>query len=179
MFKKILIALVVVVGVFAVIVSRQPSEFRMTRSAVITALPAAVFPHVNNLRAWDAWSPWVKLDPNATSSFEGPAAGKGAIMKWSGNMQVGEGTMAITESHPNDRIVFQLDFVKPMPASNIAEFTFTPQGKQTLVTWSMSGHSNFIGKAMSLIMNCDKMVGGQFEKGLADLKSIVEAGKKA
>jgi uncharacterized protein YndB with AHSA1/START domain len=174
MFKKILMALVVLVGVVVVIVSRQPSEFRVTRSLAISAPASAVFAQVNDLHKWKAWSPWAKLDPDATETHEGPAAGKGAIMKWSGNMKVGEGVMAITESRPNDRIVFQLDFVKPMPASNIAEFTFTPQGHQTLVTWSMSGHNNFIGKAMGLVMNCDKMIGGQFEKGLADLNSIVE-----
>jgi hypothetical protein len=83
------------------------------------------------------------------------------------------------ESHPHDLIRFKLEFLKPMAATNTAEFTFTPQGKQTLVTWSMSGHNNFVGKAMGLVMNCDKMIGGQFETGLANLKSILEAGKKA
>ena len=114
------------------------------------------------------------MDPNAKEVHEGPAAGAGAKMSWSGNNKVGEGSMTITESRPNDFVRFRLEFLKPFAATNTAEFTFKPQGNQTVVTWSMFGHNNFMGKAMGLIMNCDKMVGGQFEKGLAQLKSVAE-----
>jgi uncharacterized protein YndB with AHSA1/START domain len=178
MFKKILIALAVIAVVFVVLVSQQPSEFRVTRSLAMSAPASAVFAQVNDLHKWKAWSPWAKMDPNATETHEGPAAGTGSKMSWAGNMKVGEGSMTITESRPNELIRFKLEFLKPMAATNTAEFTFTPHGNQTLVTWSMSGHNNFIGKAMGLVMNCDKMVGGQFENGLANLKSIVETAKK-
>src|SRR5262249_10520255 len=137
------------------------------------------FPHVNNLREWKEWSPWAKMDPNAKETFEGPAAGKGAVMTWAGNRKVGEGSMTITESKTNNAVRFRLDFRKPMKPISTAEFTFTPEGRATKVTWSMSGHNNLIGKAMGLVMNCDKMVGGQFEKGLASLKSIAESGKNS
>src|SRR5260221_14652047 len=107
------------------------------------------------------------MDPNAATTFGGPASGVGATMDWAGNMKVGEGSMTIVESHPNDLVRFRLDFQKPFAGTNTAEFTFQPQGGQTQVTWSMTGHNNFMGKAMGLVMNCDKMVGGQFEQGFA------------
>jgi hypothetical protein len=174
MFNKILVALALIVVALLVVINSQPSEFHVTRSATLSAPAPVVFAQVNDLHKWKAWSPWARMDPNATETHEGPPAGTGSIMRWAGNMKVGEGSMTITESHPNDSIRFKLEFLKPMAATNTAEFTFQPQGKQTLVTWSMSGNNNFIGKAMSLVMNCDKMVGGQFEQGLANLQSVLQ-----
>jgi uncharacterized protein YndB with AHSA1/START domain len=178
MIKKILIGLVVIVVVFVVIVALQPSDFRVERTATISAPASDVFAQVNDFHNWEAWSPWAKLDPAAKNSFEGPSAGTGAIFKWSGNGEVGEGTMTITESRPSDLIKLKLDFVKPFEGTNAVEFTFKPEGNQTVVTWSMSGRKNFISKAICLFMSMDKMVGGQFEKGLADMKSVVENGRK-
>jgi uncharacterized protein YndB with AHSA1/START domain len=170
---KILIALAAVLVVFLILVSLQPSDFRVTRSATIPAPPSAVFPHVNDLHNWSAWSPWAKMDPNAKTTFEGPSSGVGAIMRWtSANDEVGEGSMTITESRPNEQVVFRLDFIKPFPGTNTAEFLFMPVNNQTLVTWSMSGKKNFIMKAFGLFINCDKMVGGTFEQGLDNLKSV-------
>jgi len=117
------------------------------------------------------------LDPNSKSTFEGPAEGVGAKMSWAGNNKVGVGSMAITESRPSEFIQFKLEFQKPMQATNIAEFSFKPEGDQTNVTWTMMGTNNFMGKVMGLVMNCDKMVGGQFEQGLASLKEVVEQEK--
>ena len=174
MWIKILAALAVVVGVFCIVAAKQPDEFSVMRSTTIAASPAAVFAEVNNLHRWEAWSPWAKLDPNAQSSFEGPKEGKGAIMRWAGNYKVGAGSMTVVESVPSKKVKFRLDFLKPLPGINTAEFTFTPKAKQTEVIWSMQGQQNFIGKAMGLIFNCQKMVGEQFEKGLADLKTVVE-----
>jgi uncharacterized protein YndB with AHSA1/START domain len=175
MLIKILVVLAVVVIAFVVVVATRPADFRYIRATAITAPPAAVFAQVNDLHKWQAWSPWAKMDPTAKTTFEGPTAGAGSKMSWDGNSKVGAGNMTITDSHPNDLIRFRLEFLKPFAAVNTAEFTFTPQGDQTLVTWSMFGQSNFVGKAMGLIINCDKMIGGQFEKGLADMKIIVEA----
>lgn len=138
------------------------------------APPEAVFSQVNNLHRWEAWSPWAKLDPAAKNAYQGPAAGVGAAFSWSGNHQVGEGRMTITESRPNDLIRMNLEFMKPFKATNITEFTFKPEGNLTVVTWTMSGKNNFISKAIGLFIDCDKMVGGQFEKGLAQIKSISE-----
>lgn len=174
MLKTILIGLAVVVVIFAAVVAMQPDDFSVTRSATMSAPPAAIFAQVNDLHKWEAWSPWAKLDPNAKSSYAGAPEGVGASMSWAGNMQVGEGTMTITKSQPSESIEFKLDFLKPMEGTNIAEFTFKPEGNQTNVTWTMSGKRNFIAKAMGLIFNCEKMVGEQFEKGLGNLKAIVE-----
>lgn len=178
MLKKILAALVSIIVVFLIVVAFQPSDFRVTRSATIAAPPAAVFPHVNELRNWNAWSPWAKLDPNAKNTFEGPPSGKGAVFAWAGNNQVGEGRMTITESRANELVRFQLEFFKPMAGTSASEFTFKPQGNQTEVTWTMTGKNNFIAKAMCLFMSIDKMVGGQFEQGLASMKSLAEKAAK-
>jgi hypothetical protein len=133
-----------------------------------------VFAHVNDLHKWQAWSPWAKQDPAAENTFEGPPAGIGASLAWVGK-KVGQGRMTITDSRPNEYVRFKLEFRKPFEATNTAEFTFAPEGDQTVVTWSMTGRNNFVCKAVGLFINFDKMIGGDFEKGLADLKSMSES----
>ena len=174
MLEIILIVLAITVVVFVMVVAMQPSDFRITRSATISAPAPAVFAQVNELHKWEAWSPWAKLDPAARNSYEGPSAGTGAVFRWAGNNKVGAGSMTITESRPYELIRFKLEFLKPFKATNTAEFIFKPEGKQTTVTWSMYGKNNFISRAVGLFMDCDKMVGGQFEQGLAQMKSMVE-----
>jgi hypothetical protein len=171
----ILLAIAFIAIIFFVVVAGRPDEFVVSRSIKISAPPGKVFPHVNDLHKWEAWSPWAKLDPNAKNSFAGADSGTGAAMSWDGNKKIGAGHMTITGSEANELIRFKLDFVRPFKATNTAEFTFKAEGNQTLVTWSMSGKNNFMGKAFGLIMNCDKMIGGDFEKGLAQMKSILEA----
>jgi uncharacterized protein YndB with AHSA1/START domain len=175
MLRKILIGLAVLVGGFAAVVALQPSEFRITRSVTISAPPEVVFAQVNDFHNWEAWNPWGKLDPGMQQSYEGSLAGPGALYTWAGNGNVGEGRMTIVESRPPERIQIQLEFLKPIAATNTAEFTFEPQGDATTVTWSMTGRSNFIGKAIGLFMDMDQMVGGMFEQGLAAMKSVAEA----
>jgi hypothetical protein len=175
MFDIILILVAIAVVIFLIAAAMQPSDFRVTRTGTISAPASAVFAHVNDLQKWDAWSPWAKLDPDAKNSFEGPASGTGAIMRWVGNNKVGQGSMTITESRPDEFIRFKLDFIKPFVATNTAEFTFNYENNQTTVIWTMYGKNNFMSKAIGLVMNCEKMVGGQFEQGLAALKSVVEA----
>lgn len=175
MLKIILASLAAAVVAFCTVVALQPAEFRIARSATIAAPPSVVFAQVNDLQRWPAWSPWAKMDPAARNTYAGPPAGTGATMTWDGNKQVGEGTMTITESRPDTLVAFRLDFRRPFQATNTAEFTFQPKGDQTVVTWSMSGVNNFLFKAVGLFLNTDKMVGPQFEQGLADLKAISEA----
>ncbi len=175
MLMPILVGLAVIVVLFLIIVATRPSDFRVTRSDAIAAPAEQVFPQVNELRNWEAWKPWGKMDPNCKMTYEGPPAGVGASYAWAGNNKVGEGRKTITESQPNELVRFRLEFAKPMKATNTAEFTFKPDGDQTVVTWTMSGKNNFIGKAFGLVVNCDKMVGDQFEKGLAQMKSLAEA----
>jgi len=178
MLKKTLIVIGVIIVVFVIIVALQPAEFHVARTATVAAPAEVVFAQVNELRKWEAWSPWVKIDPAMKQTYEGPASGTGAISRWAGNNQVGEGSMTITESRPSELIRFNLEFIKPMAGTSTAEFSFKPEGNQTTVTWSMSGKNNFIAKAMCLFMSMDKMVGGQFEKGLAQIKTIAEAAPK-
>ena len=178
MLETILISLAVIVIVFVVIVAVQPSEFLIARSAPISAPPGAVFAQVNDFHKWEAWNPWAKIDPAMKQTYDGAPAGTGAIYTWAGNREVGEGRMTIIESRPSDLIRVKLEFMKPFRATNIALFTMKPEGKQTVVTWSMTGKNNFMAKAIHLFMNMDKMIGGQFEKGLADMKSVVEASPK-
>ncbi|MSU69418.1 MAG: polyketide cyclase [Opitutaceae bacterium] len=178
MLKKILIALAVIIAGFLIIVALQPADYRVARSATISAPPAVVFAQVNDLHKWQEYSPWAKLDPAAKNTFEGPPAGTGAVFAWAGNADVGEGRMTITESRPDNLVRFKLDFVKPFASTATAEFAFQPAGNQTAVTWSMSGRKNFVSKAVCLFMNMDKMLGGDFEKGLANLKLLSEAATK-
>src|SRR6185436_6755434 len=156
MGKKILIVIAVLVVVFVIVVAMQPSEFNVARTTTMSAPPAAAFAQVNELKNWEAWSPWTKIDPAMKQTYDGPAAGKGAIYSWVGNKEVGEGRMTITESRPNELVRFHLEFFKPMEGVCTAEFTFKPEGNHTAVTWSMAGKNNFIAKAMCLFMNMDK-----------------------
>lgn len=175
MLAKIFIGLAVIVVVFVVVVALRPSEFRVERAATIAAPPPVVFAQVNDFRKWDAWSPYARRDPAMKKSFEGAPAGVGAVYTWSGNHEVGEGRTTIIESRPHDLIRVKLEFVRPFAATNTAEFTFRPEGERTAVTWSLAGRNSFMGKAVGLFMNMDRMVGGDFEKGLAQMKSVVEA----
>ncbi|MCI0335724.1 MAG: SRPBCC family protein [Planctomycetes bacterium] len=178
MFTCILLGLVAVIGVLLIVIATRPTDFRVTRSARMNATPAAVFAQVNDFHNWEAWSPWVKMDPNAKSTFEGPSSGTGSVFHWDGNKDVGAGSMTILQSDPNDRIHIKLAFVRPFAATNDVEFTFKPEGDQTAVTWSMAGKNNFTAKAIGLFMDCEKMVGEQFDKGLANMKAIVESTDK-
>ena len=177
MLDIILILVTVAVIIFIIVATMQPSDFRVTRTGTISAPASAIFAQVNDLQKWDAWSPWAKLDPEAKNSFEGPTSGTGAIMRWSGNNKVGQGSMTIIESRPDEFIRFKLEFLKPFAATNTAEFTFNSENDQTTVTWSMYGKNTFMSKAIGLVMSCDKMVGSQFEQGLAALKSVVETAR--
>jgi len=174
MLVKILIGIAVVLGAAAAYVAMQPADFSVARSATFAAPAGEVFAQVNELRKWKAWSPWAKKDPNARESFDGPAAGTGASMSWAGNNEVGEGRMTIVESRPGALVRFKLEFFKPFAATNTAEFRFEPADGGTVVKWSMSGHNNLIARAMCLFVNMDRMVGGQFEQGLSNMKNVVE-----
>jgi len=179
MLRKILIALVVVVAGLAVVIALQPSAFSISRSATIAAAPADVFPQVNDFHNWEAWSPWAKLDPKSKVAFEGAASGKGAVFKWSGNDDVGEGSMTILDSQTPKQIRIKLAFVRPFESTANTVFDFAPAGSGTTVTWTMSGeNNNFIAKAFCLFMGGpDKMIGPEFEKGLAQMKAVVEKKK--
>ncbi len=171
----ILIAIVAIIGILLIVIAMQAGDFRYARSATIAAPPAVIFPHVNDFKKMDVWSPWLKFDSNVKITHEGPLSGNGAIESWEGNKNVGAGRMTMIESRPNELIRLKLEFFRPFAATNTGEFTFKPEGSGTTVTWAMMGKRNFMTKAMGLFMNFDKMIGGNFEKGLAELKKIAES----
>ena len=170
----ILGALVAALGVLAAVIASRPDEFRIERSVSMAAPPDIVFGLVNDFHKWEGWSPWAKLDPGMQIQYDGPPSGVGAQYLWNGDKRVGEGRMAITQSKPNELVAVDLQFLKPFPAHNVATFTFAPDSAGTRVSWAMSGHSTFMGKAIGLIMNMDKLVGRQFEQGLASLRTQAE-----
>jgi len=175
MLIEILVVLAIVVVVLLMVATRQSDYFRVERSISISASPAVAFAQVNDFRKWGAWNPWAKMDPAMKETYDGAPSGVGANYSWSGNKNVGRGRMTVTDSRPVEWIRIKLEFLKPFAATNTAEFTFKPNGNQTIVTWSMFGKSNLICRLMGLFLSMDKMVGTQFEKGLADLKAASEA----
>jgi uncharacterized protein YndB with AHSA1/START domain len=179
MFKKILIGLVVALAAFAGVVATRPSTFSVQRSATIQASPNYAFELVNDFHQWEQWSPWEKLDPSMRRTFDGATTGVGAKYGWTGNDQVGEGQMTIEESKPNELVRIKLEFIKPWPATSNTTFSFQslPEGGVSL-TWKMDGNNDFVGKAFSLFMDMDGMIGKDFEKGLASIKTAAEAKAK-
>ena len=170
--------LVVLIAVLAIIATR-PGDFRIQRSAQISAPGDVVFSIINDLRQWEKWSPYDKRDPAMKKTFEGPSAGPGAIYGWNGNDKVGAGRMTIVESKPGELVSTKLQFFRPFACTNQVNFILVPSGTGTQVTWAMNGKNSFMGKAMSLLMNMDKMVGKDFEQGLANLNAVVRAGRPA
>jgi len=160
-------------GVIA-LASLRPNTFSVSRSAVIAAPAESVFARLVDLHAWKEWSPWARLDPNATESFEGPESGVGSSFAWSGNRKVGAGKMTIMECVKDELLRLKLEFQRPMRATNAASFELKPEGDATRLVWTMKGKNDFQAKLFSLFVNCEKLVGSDFEKGLANLKALVE-----
>lgn len=177
MLKRILIGaaaiIVVVVAVVLVIAMNKPDEFSVQRTASINAPPEKIFAYIDDFHKWTAWSPYEHRDPNLQRTFSGAPSGKGSIYEWTGNSEVGQGRMEILESSLA-KVAIQLDFIEPMEARNKAEFILQPKGGATEVSWVMSGPSNLMYKVASVFMDMDKMIGADFEKGLADLKKVSE-----
>ncbi|HEY1149197.1 MAG TPA: SRPBCC family protein [Pseudoduganella sp.] len=172
--KKVFIIAVVIVAAVLGLALTQPDSFTVTRTATIKAPPEKIIGYLNDFHQWPAWSPWEKLDPNMKRTFEGPVSGQGAVYGWSGNDEVGQGRMEITENAPPSKVAIKLDFIKPFKSTNQTTFTLQPQGDGTLVTWTMSGPSEFITKLMGVFVSMDKMIGKDFEKGLSQLKAVAE-----
>jgi uncharacterized protein YndB with AHSA1/START domain len=167
----VVVALILIILIIAM---TRPDTFRVQRSTTIAAPPEKAFGILNDFHQWGAWSPWEKMDPAMAKTHSGAASGKGAIYVWKGNNKVGEGRMEILESSPPSRLVIKLDFFKPFEAHNTAEFTTQSPGGSTTLTWAMYGSQPFMVKVMSVFMSMDKMIGKDFEAGLASLKALAE-----
>lgn len=171
----ILLALVIPAALLVAYASTRPTEFRIARSRVIPASPDALFALIEDFHRWAAWSPWDKMDPAMTRTFEGSEKGVGAVYRWKGNSKVGEGSMALREAVAGERVVIDLSFLKPFPAENVTTFTLTREGEGTRVEWSMEGRNNLMAKLFGLFMNMDEMVGRDFDKGLAAMEQAARA----
>jgi hypothetical protein len=172
--KIFLIVLLVLALGCAAFVATRPATYHVERTATIAATPAAVYSEIADFRHWQAWSPWEKLDPDMKKSFPGAGSGVGAGYHWASE-ELGEGRMTITEAVPGERLVIDLEFIEPWSAKNVTAFVLRPAAQGTQVTWTMDGANDFLGKAMSLFMSMDRMIGADFEKGLAALDSLARA----
>jgi hypothetical protein len=169
-----LLALVVVaVAIVLILAATKPDSFQVQRSIAINAPPERIQPLIADFRAWSAWSPWEKKDPAMKRSFSGAESGVGARYAWEGDKNVGKGSMEIVEAVPT-KVALKLDFAAPFEAHNEAVFALQPQGQITNVVWSMTGPTPFLGKIIHVFMNMDRMVGGDFEVGLAAMKAAAE-----
>lgn len=175
MFKIIALLVIAVIVIVLVVAAFRPDSFRYERSTRIKATPEKIYAFLDDFHRWTAWSPWEKKDPAMQRQFGGSATGKGATYAWQGNKDVGEGRMEIVESAPHSSLKIQLVFIKPFAANNMAEFTLTPAGDQTEVHWAMYGPQPYVAKVMGLFLNMDKMIGKDFEAGLAALKASAES----
>lgn len=173
LIKKILVGLVAVIIVFLILVATRPADFRVERSATIAASPDALFEQVNDHRKFAVWNPWLKLDPNVKNTYSGPDSGVGAVCSWDGNNNIGAGSSTIIESKPGELVRQRMDWKRPMEGTSTVDFTFKSEGDKTVVTWAMYGKNGFMGKAVSVFMDCDKMIGPKFEEGLAELGKVV------
>jgi len=176
-----MIPALIIIGIIVLLVaallgyaSTKPDAFRVQRSASMKAPPEKIFPLINDFHHWGSWSPWEKLDLEMKKTHSGAASGKGAVYEWEGNKKVGQGRMEITDESPPSKVSIKLDFIKPFQANNKAEFALDRQSDSTNVTWSMDGSQPFMFKVMGVFMNLDKMIGKDFEAGLASMKGIAE-----
>jgi Polyketide cyclase / dehydrase and lipid transport len=170
----IAVVLAIAIATVLILAVTKPASFSIQRAIDIRAPAERIFPLINDFHQWGSWSPWENKDPGLQRSFSGATSGKGAVYGWEGNSNVGSGRMEIIEASAPSKILIKLDFFKPFEAHNTAEFTMLPQGDATRLNWVMRGPASFMSKLMQVFMNLDKMVGKDFEIGLANLKNLTE-----
>jgi uncharacterized protein YndB with AHSA1/START domain len=177
MLIRILILLAVALGCFLLYVAMKPGACTISRELDIQASPESLFIYINNSRKMNEWMPWQDSDPGVKMEYSGPDEGVGSKSAWDSPGKMGTGNAVVIESRLNQSVKTQLTYTKPMEMSQIAEVTLTPVEGGTRVKWSVDGHNGFVFKLMGILMNVEKMVGGEFEKGLAKFKSIAEQKK--
>ncbi len=175
MLKKALLTVAVILGVFLVFIATQSPDYSISRQVVVKASPEKLFPYINNSKRTNEWMPWKESDPNVQMNYSGPDEGVGSTASWDSEGQMGTGKAEVIESKINESVKTKLTYTKPFPMTQMAEMNLNPQPDGTVVRWSVEGQNNFIGRIFCFFMNMDKMVGGEFEKGLNKLKSMVES----
>ena len=174
MLRKLLLGVVVLIVAALLLATRQPDTFSVERRIVMNAPPERVFAQINDFHAWEAWSPWAKLDPAMQATYSGAAQGVGAVYEWRGNSDVGEGRMAIKSATAPSEVMIALDFLTPFESHNVTTFMLTPTESGTEVIWTMKGNAEYVTKLMTMFVSMDKMVGPDFSRGLEQLKAVVE-----
>lgn len=174
-YVTIAIVVVLLFVALVIFIATRSNTLHVERSALINAPADVVFGIINDLHQWSLWSPYDKRDPNMQKTFEGAPVGPGASYAWNGNKEVGEGRLTIVDCTPGELVTMRLEFTRPFACQNRVDFKLVPAADGTRVSWIMEGKNNFISKAMSLIINMDKMVGTDFEQGLANLNSVAQA----
>jgi carbon monoxide dehydrogenase subunit G len=174
MLKTIAIIVVAVIAIVLIYAATRPDTFRVERTVAIKAPPDKIFAILNDFQKWPAWSPYEKKDPAMKRRLSGAASGKGSVYEWEGNKDIGQGRMEIMDTAPPSKVTIKIDFLKPMEAHNTVEFIVEPKGDATNVTWAIYGPSPYLSKLMGLFFNFDRMIGKDFEAGLADLKAMAE-----
>jgi len=174
MIKKTLLLIAIAVALVLGYATTKPDTFSVQRDITIAAPPQKVAALINDFHQWPSWSPWEKLDPDMRRSYSGAASGQGARYAWQGDEKVGAGRMEIVEAADPGRTVIKLDFLQPYESHNTTTFVLAPAGEQTRVSWTMSGPSPYVSKVMTVFVSMDRMIGKDFEKGLANLKAAAE-----
>ena len=175
MLLKIGLGVAGVLAVFLVYVSLQESKFHYERSGVIDAPADKIYPYISNLKMGSQWSPYEKIDPNMKKTFKGDDGQVGAVMEFEGNSDAGSGRLEVISLVPNEKVEIRLLMTQPMAADNLVTYTLVPEGDATRFIWSMSGDGGFMGKLISVLIDCEKMIGDQFSEGIANLKTVVES----
>ena len=174
MIKKIAIVIAVLVAALLVYAATRPDTFQVERTGTIKATPEAIYPYLSDFRKGEAWSPYEKKDPAMKRTFFGAESGKGSVYEFAGNKEVGAGRLEIIDAVPPTRVVLSLDMREPFAGHNTIEYTLEPVGNGTKFTWAMHGLVPYPAKVMSVFFSMDKMIGRDFETGIANLKAIVE-----
>jgi hypothetical protein len=173
MIKTIALIAVAALGALLIFAATRPDTFRVERSASIKAPPEKLHGLINDMKVFNTWNPYNLKDPNIKGEYQGPQAGPGAVYRFAGNKDVGKGSIAIVDTSPS-KVTMKLDMLEPFEGHNVVEFVLAPKGDATEVTWAMHGPSPYLGKLMGLVFNMDKMIGRDFEAGLANLKTKAE-----
>jgi hypothetical protein len=172
--KKIGFAVLAVIVLFLGFVATRPADYIISREVAINAPADKIFPYLNSAKLGEKWGPWLELDPAAQMTYSGPDSGVGSRASWDGGKQLGTGSATIVDSVPNERVGIKLEYTKPMSMTQHSDYLVRPSGNQTVVTWKVTGKNTFVGRIMCVFMDMDKVVGGMFEKGLSNLKNLVE-----
>ena len=177
MFLKILGGVIFFLVIFLVYVASRDNTFHYQRSGLINAPAEKIFPYLSDFTMGSQWSPYEKIDPNMKKNIIGSGRDVGSVMEFDGNKDAGSGKLEFLKIVPNETVEIKLTMTKPFAAENLVKYQLTKEGDSTRFTWEMSGQNGFLGKLIGVLINCDKMIGGQFEQGIQNLKALVEGQK--